>query len=115
VLSQPGYDTDFYCLVSEPPLSHFVDDFSLVSAFFVFSIGCLNILIGLIWRQSAKSKRSISSWGEHKKGDFPRNMEYRPSLSSIFEKHDNGSSRSGYGSGRQGEKTTALKGSSSLL
>jgi len=103
----------FQCLIGAAVLSHFVDDFALVSAFFLFSIGCLNILIGLIWRQSAKSKRSITSWREHKKGDFPRNMEYRPSLSSIFEKHDKDSfrsSRSGYGFGRQGEKAAALKG-----
>ena len=33
------------CLLGAAVLSHHVDDFALVSAFLLFSIGCLNILI----------------------------------------------------------------------
>lgn len=35
----------FQCLIGAAVLSHHVDDFALVSAFFLFSLGCLNILI----------------------------------------------------------------------
>lgn len=45
-------------------LSHHVDEFSLVSAFFVFSIGCLNILLGLIFREKAKPRRALHAWKE---------------------------------------------------
>lgn len=43
-------------------LSHFVQVFPLVSGFFLFSIGCLNILIGLIFREHVKSTRSVLSF-----------------------------------------------------
>ena len=33
------------CLLGAAVLSHHVDDFALVSAFLLFSVGCLNILI----------------------------------------------------------------------
>jgi len=101
------------CLIGAAVLSHFVDNFALVSAFFLFSIGCINIIIGLVWRETAKSKRSITSWREQSKGVLP---EYTPRFSSVFasEKHFDGesrsSSRAGYGFGRQGEKAAALKG-----
>ncbi|SJL08489.1 uncharacterized protein ARMOST_11853 [Armillaria ostoyae] len=55
------------CLIGAAVLSHHVDDFTLVSAFFLFSIGCLNMLTGLIFRQSAKTKRSVTSWRDHAK------------------------------------------------
>ena len=35
----------FECLIGAAVLSHHVDDFSLVSAFFLFALGCLNILV----------------------------------------------------------------------
>lgn len=47
-------------------LSHHVGKFTLVSAFFLFSVGCLNITLGLVFREHAKSKRSIRAW---KQGD----------------------------------------------
>ncbi|KAJ8582407.1 hypothetical protein M405DRAFT_937804 [Rhizopogon salebrosus TDB-379] len=50
------------CLIGASVLSHFVKLFPLVSAFFLFSIGCLNILIGLIFRERVKSRRSILSF-----------------------------------------------------
>jgi len=96
------------CLIGAAVLSHHVDDFALVSAFFLFSIGCLNMLIGLIFRASAKSKRSLTSWREHGKSVLPK------SSAAYFQKDsaDVGSvtSKVGYGFGRQGEKAAGLKG-----
>ncbi|PFH47553.1 hypothetical protein AMATHDRAFT_151825 [Amanita thiersii Skay4041] len=50
------------CLIGAAVLSHHVDTFTLVSAFLVFSIGCLHILLGLIFGSSARAKRSMTSW-----------------------------------------------------
>ncbi|KAF9561148.1 hypothetical protein CPC08DRAFT_735662 [Agrocybe pediades] len=61
----------FQCLISTQILSHHVDDFTLVSAFFLFALGCLNMLLGLIFRESAKSKRSITTWRAESKGVLP--------------------------------------------
>ncbi|KAL0068910.1 hypothetical protein AAF712_003903 [Marasmius tenuissimus] len=119
------------CLLGAAILSHRVDTFTLVSAFFMFSIGCLNILLGLIFRASAKSKRSVTSWKDHAKSALPTHVagvDVRPVMNSappsfvsnIFkgdekDRHstasDNtASSRTGYGFGRQGEKAAAMKG-----
>jgi len=125
----------FQCLISTQILSHHVDDFTLVSAFFLFALGCLNMLLGLIFRESAKAKRSISSWRSEVKGVLPTSQDNRPvfvnnnstaaAFSSPREKahyvkrqdsaaSDTGSWRStekaGHGFGRQGEKTAALRG-----
>ncbi|KAG0706225.1 hypothetical protein DFH29DRAFT_996130 [Suillus ampliporus] len=40
----------------------FVKVFPLFSAFFLFSIGCLNIFIGLVFREHVKSTRAILSF-----------------------------------------------------
>lgn len=56
-------------------LSHHVDTFALVAAFFLFSLGCLNVFIGLIWRASARDKRSVTSWRESKKDVLPKNFK----------------------------------------
>ncbi|KAF5392048.1 hypothetical protein D9757_003272 [Collybiopsis confluens] len=123
------------CLIGAAILSHHVDDFTLVSAFFLFSIGCLNMLLGLIFRQGAKSKRSITSWREHAKNALPTHVagvdvhsvaSAAPTfMSNMFggEKGrestaSNGSeaypasvgSRAGLGFGRQAEKAAAMKG-----
>jgi len=87
------------CLIGAAVLSHHVDDFSLVSAFFVFSIGCLNMFFGLVFRASAKSKRSILSWREEKKSVLPQS-----DVSTLA------SGKVGYGFGRQGEKAAAWNG-----
>jgi hypothetical protein len=122
----------FQGLISTQILSHHVDDFTLVSAFFLFSLGCLNMLLGLIFRESAKAKRSISSWRAEVKGVLPTSQDNRPvfvnnnSTSAAFSEKapyvmrqdtaasDKGSLRStekaGYGFGRQGEKSAALRG-----
>lgn len=108
-------------------LSHHVDDFALVSSFFLFAIACLNMLAGLIWRQSAKSKRSVTSWREHAKSALPTHVagvDVRPMMpsapptfmSNMFSGHKNDDNnekppnRAGLGFGRQAEKAAALKG-----
>jgi len=114
----------FQGLIGAAILSHHVDDFSLVSAFFLFSIGCLNIFLGLIFRESAKDKRSITSWRSESKNVLPTynpKLSGSPSfLSSTFgddkgRQSDNfvsgiRSEKAGYGFGRQGEKQAGLKG-----
>jgi len=121
------------CLIGAAILSHFVDDFTLVSAFFLFSVGCLNIFVGLVFRQGAKSKRSITSWREHAKSALPTHVagvDVLPIVSnassvvlhafgkekerdSTASESSQGSSTSrfeGLGFGRQGEKIAAMKG-----
>jgi len=116
------------CLIGAAILSHYVDHFNLVSAFFLFSIGCLNILIGLIWRESGRAKRSVTSWRETTKDVLPKNArDLRPAMLSsppppsfhslpkgVDEKasYDSEASvnRVGYGFGRQGEKAAANRG-----
>ncbi|KAF8891356.1 hypothetical protein BD779DRAFT_1514739 [Infundibulicybe gibba] len=68
----------FQCLISTQILSHHVDDFTLVSAFLLFSIGCLNMLLGLIFRESAKRKRSITAWRAEAQGILPTTTDNRP-------------------------------------
>jgi hypothetical protein len=109
-------------------LSHHVDTFTLVAAFLLFSIGCLNTLVGLIFRESSKSKRSITSWREHAKSALPTHVagvDIRPVVShatptfvsNMWKDNDEkgraseaGSGKSGFGFGRQGEKAAGLKG-----
>jgi len=118
------------CLIGAAILSHHVDGFALVSAFFLFSIGCLNIVIGLIWREKARAKRSFTSWRETKKDVLPKNIQnlrpmllsspppsfhsYSKSWDEKAEHYDTeaapAASRVGYGFGRQGEKAAAAKG-----
>ncbi|GLB44151.1 hypothetical protein LshimejAT787_1600810 [Lyophyllum shimeji] len=115
------------CLIGAAILSHRVDTFTLVAAFFLFSVGCLNILVGLIWRESAKAKRSITSWREHAKSALPTHVagvDVRPMMSAapsfvsnVWSGSDDkaraseaGSGKSGFGFGRQGEKAAGLKG-----
>jgi hypothetical protein len=74
----------------------------------------LNILIGLIFRASAKSKRSITSWREHGKSVLPNHIT-GSSMHTVHFGGDNAdtgslSSKAGYGFGRQGEKAAGLKG-----
>ncbi|KAG9310973.1 hypothetical protein JVU11DRAFT_8851 [Chiua virens] len=113
------------CLIGASVLSHYVGDLPLVTAFFLFSVGCLNILVGLIFRGSARDKRSILSWRERGRDVLPthiQNVDIRPvtgTLSSMMnrkERSDSGStpssasSRAGLSFGRQGEKAAGLKG-----
>ncbi|KAI0299019.1 hypothetical protein B0F90DRAFT_1818345 [Multifurca ochricompacta] len=107
------------CLIGAAILSHHVDDFALVSAFFLFSIGCLNILLGLIFREGAKGKRSLTSWREQAKGVLPPPVQRAASSASTlygaaFSEKGAGNESSerfaGFGFGRQGEKKAGLKG-----
>lgn len=121
------------CLLGAAVLSHHVDEFPLVSAFFVFSIGCLNILLGLIFRERAKTKRSIREWKEGDRDVLPTGkmppysltLPQQPGVAdnmftggSYNEKSAAGAWRSGsfsgqkagYGFGRMGEKLAANQG-----
>ncbi|KIK61857.1 hypothetical protein GYMLUDRAFT_557690 [Collybiopsis luxurians FD-317 M1] len=120
----------FQCLIGAQILSHHVDEFTLVSAFFLFSLGCLNMLLGLIFRESAKSKRSITSWRKESKAVLPTINDPRPVFVNVSPAFNTGSEfsekprlasdfgsfkstysdKSGLGFGRQGEKAAGLKG-----
>lgn len=111
-------------------LSHFVDSFTLVSAFFLFSLGCLNILLGLIFRESAKIKRSLTSWKDHAKSALPTHVagvdvrgavdiatkapgfvsSYFPGKHDENEKENKTGPKNGLGFGRHADKAAALKG-----
>ncbi|KAK7048327.1 hypothetical protein R3P38DRAFT_2868684 [Favolaschia claudopus] len=88
------------CLLGAAILSHHVDEFSLVAAFFLFAIGCLNILAGLLFRESAKLKRSITTWREHSQNVLPTHVAGS----------DEKERTAGFGFGRQGERAAGLKG-----
>lgn len=113
-------------------LSQHVDDFTLVAAFFLFVIGCLNMLLGLIFRESAKPRRSIKAWRAGPQDTLPTHLPPAANLnrtatstsgqsdtSTVYEEKDRdlpefgaarSASRAGYGFGRQGEKAAGLKG-----
>ncbi|EJF66308.1 hypothetical protein DICSQDRAFT_132448 [Dichomitus squalens LYAD-421 SS1] len=110
----------FQCLIGATILSHHVDDFTLVAAFFLFSLGCINMFLGL-FREKVKRKRSIMSWREEAKGVLPTHKDLRPPFArpaSAFvgrvfgrgEKESDGFESKGLGFGRQGEKAAGLKG-----
>lgn len=127
----------FQGLIGAAVLSQHVDDFTLVSAFFLFVLGCINMFLGLLFRESAKSRRSITSWREEGKGALPTtNLRTAATLdlnrsgssssgqsshsSTMYEEKTVGGvtefgatrnpSRAGYGFGRQGEKAAGLRG-----
>jgi len=90
----------FQGLIGATILSHHVGKFTLVSAFFLFSVGCLNITFGLIFREHAKSKRSIRAWRQgDNSGTLPMHNGDLGTPKSV-----------GFGFGRQGEKQAGLKG-----
>lgn len=116
-------------------LSQHVDDFTLVAAFFLFVIGCLNMLLGLIFRESAKERRSIRAWRAGPQDTLPTHLPRATNLnrsgtaasgrsftsSTVYEEKlpepDTARSvnRAGYGFGRQGEKAAGMKGQSRSL
>ena len=111
----------FQCLIGATILSHHVDDFTLVAAFFLFSLGCVNMFLGL-FREKVKHKRSILSWREEAKGVLPLHKDVRPTFArpasafvgGFFKKggegEESGAGHKGFGFGRQGEKAAGLKG-----
>jgi len=120
----------FECLIGATILSHYVDDFTLVAAFFLFAIGCLNILLGLIFGVKAKQKRSVRAWRSGSDDVLPPVGGKRPAftrpdssyVASFFkqgEKQEFGATptngtTSGLGFGRNGEKAAGLKGAYSF-
>ncbi|KAF8712472.1 hypothetical protein AX14_013067 [Amanita brunnescens Koide BX004] len=116
------------CLIGAAVLSHYVDTFTLVSAFLVFSVGCLHILLGFIFSSSARAKRSVTSWRDQVEPPLPsytpgsatpRTLGSPPSL--VWGEKKAGSSsapgagtsapgKTGMGFGRQAEKAAGLKG-----
>jgi len=118
-------------ITSASILSHHVDEFPLVAAWFLFAIGCINILLGLFFKAQIKTDRSIMTFRDAKAKELlpgplqnasPHFKILETSVSSIFEgeknvsrNHTGGSATSnpgvtGYGFGRQGEKAAGLKG-----
>lgn len=127
----------FECLIGATILSHHVDDFTLVSAFFLFSIGCLNVLFGLIFRQRAKAYRSVPAYRASGKNVLPTHAGVPPfarapsaassrasdagadekaalpawdAQDSYYRGAPPRAEWAGYGFGRQGEKAAGLKG-----
>ncbi|KAG8990070.1 hypothetical protein FRB94_004025 [Tulasnella sp. JGI-2019a] len=92
-------------------LSHHVDDFPLVAGFFLFVIGCFNILLGLVFRDSIKEKRSILSFRNAKAQEMlPTSVrvfgqEIRPLQTSKGSIFSNGNEKAG-GLGRSNTGVT---------
>ncbi|KAI0005912.1 hypothetical protein BJV74DRAFT_4557 [Russula compacta] len=107
----------FQGLIGATILSHHVDKFTLVAAFFLFSIGCLNMALGLIFRELAKSKRSIRAWRSNDDGTLPMHTgdlatpKFHPDLfgGRPADASDDEQSN-GFGFGTQGEKQAGLRG-----
>lgn len=85
------------------------------------------MLLGLIFRESAKSKRSITSWRAESKGILPTDVQapvfvnaspaFGPTHTGGEKSMDNSqfgswksTEKAGYGFGRQGEKAAGLRG-----
>ncbi|KAJ7481105.1 hypothetical protein B0H11DRAFT_2157804 [Mycena galericulata] len=118
----------FQCLIGAQILSHHVDDFTLVSAFFLFSIGCLNMLLGLIFREGAKTKRSLRGKRDGgAKGIIAANIGPAKFVNEPYFVHSRdvagaehiddtsfatwrSTDKASYGFGRQGEKAAGLRG-----
>jgi len=109
----------FQGLIGAAILSHHADTLTLVAAFFLFSMGCLNMMLGLIFREHAKFKRSIRAWRE---GSDPSALpmhtgnlatpKFHPSLfgGKPGDTTDQDEKSGGLGFGRQGEKQAGLRG-----
>ncbi|KAF9649522.1 hypothetical protein BDM02DRAFT_3113535 [Thelephora ganbajun] len=102
----------FQCLIGGTVLSHHVGKFTLVSGFFLFSIGCLNIIIGLILGVAAKRIRS-GGMGEFDSLVFGPSIRKRRSV--IFGEPAPGaapgpSGSLGLGFGKQAGKAASMKG-----
>ncbi|CAL1698290.1 unnamed protein product [Somion occarium] len=112
-------------LLGAAVLSHHVDEFSLVSAFFLFAVGCLNMLLGLIFRERAKAQRSIRAWRDGTKDVLPNPAtatgaqivtlpfnftgNYEKGPIGAMRTGSSSSSRAGMGFGRQGQKAAEAR------
>lgn len=82
---ETNYNYSFsFSRISIQILSHFVEDLTLLSAFVLFVIGCINILLGLILGASAKAKRSISPSRAGIEGVLPTSQNNRSVFNSPF-------------------------------
>ncbi|KAI0742848.1 hypothetical protein C8Q80DRAFT_1123003 [Daedaleopsis nitida] len=128
------------CLLGAAVLSHHVDEFALVSAFFLFSLGCVNIFLGLVFRESVKWRRSPTAWHtqyedtkpailptSRSPGQAPRPLVMSQGSTAAWDKEREAyggytggadasrsgslsSQKSGMGFGRQGEKAALSRG-----
>ncbi|KAG9106466.1 hypothetical protein FRC07_008816, partial [Ceratobasidium sp. 392] len=104
-------------------LSHHVPTFALVAAFFLFAVGCLNVLLGLIFRSTIKERRALLSW-KNKAPALPVHVERAATVvSAASDVWSSYSSKKGYsgqdekaaggaglGFGRKMDKAAELKG-----
>ncbi|KIM62037.1 hypothetical protein SCLCIDRAFT_1215375 [Scleroderma citrinum Foug A] len=121
----------FQGLIGAAVLSQHVDDFAFVAAFLLFVVGCMNMLLGLIFRESAKDRRSITSWRDGNNDVLPTHLPpaanlNRSGTASSAQSYMSSTvcdekardlaefgaarGRAGYGFGRQGEKAAGMKG-----
>ncbi|GJE92900.1 hypothetical protein PsYK624_090580 [Phanerochaete sordida] len=109
------------CLLGAAVLSHHIPELMLVAAFLVFSVGCLHIVLGLVFRERAKRYRHVRSWREADQDVLPTNAAPsamyagRSPAGYPFEKGaarsgSLSSDKSGLGFGRQGEKWAEARG-----
>lgn len=112
------------CLLGAAVLSHHVPEFALVAAFFVFAVGCLNILLGLVFRERAKAFRSVRAWRDPDAdvlptstapsalyaGAHPAADPFEKAPYGAFRSGSLSSDKSGLGFGRQGAKWAEAQG-----
>ncbi|EKM52678.1 uncharacterized protein PHACADRAFT_261267 [Phanerochaete carnosa HHB-10118-sp] len=101
------------CLLGAAVLSHHVPELMLVAAFFVFAVGCLNILFGLIFRERAKRHRSVRAWREAGRDVLPTAATPPGMLYTGSDASRSGSfssDKTGLGFGRQGVKWAEAQG-----
>ncbi|KAH9943776.1 hypothetical protein B0H21DRAFT_779629 [Amylocystis lapponica] len=113
------------CLLGAAVLSHFVDEFALVAAFFLFALGCVNVFLGLVFRENAKRHRHLSRWHGRRRpaaSALSRSVTGTTAVSVGWADEKglgysggadaarSGSQRSGMGFGRQGEKVALQRG-----
>lgn len=100
----------FQCLIGATILSHHCDDFTLVAAFFLFALGCLNAVLGLVFRERAKARRSLTSWRGDSDAYDTRPTFARPRSGFVAGMFGRDAEKAGYGFGTAGEKKAGLRG-----
>ncbi|GJE96407.1 hypothetical protein PsYK624_126040 [Phanerochaete sordida] len=97
----------FQCLIAAAILSHHCDDFTLVAAFLLFALGCVAVLLGLVFRASARARRSLTSW----RGDHDARPPFaRPRSGVVAGLFARDAEKPAFGFGTAGEKKAGLKG-----
>jgi len=107
----------FQCLIGGTVLSHHVRQFALGSGFLLFSIGCLNIVIGLILGVAAKTIRSGGMWESDSLVFLPSFTRRKPAPTlddSVPGAAPGPSGSSGVGFGKQAEKGAGMHGTTHL-